>query len=192
LSKFAPTSMKIQDLDRQIEEARHLLAAEKESGGTDVEVANPAHQRLELLLAQAQAQMAALRARAEALRTQIVADAGKLEHLDQIASEQERLDREVVGAKESLQNYTKKLEEARFSDALDESRIVNVSIVEPAAPPLAPLPSKRGTVFGMGVAMSLFAGIGLAFARDRLDPAVKGGAEAQQVTGLPILAEIPL
>ena len=37
---------------------------------------------------------------------------------------------------------------------------------------------------------SLIAGIGVAFLRDRLDPAVKSAAEAQGVTGLPILAEV--
>jgi capsular polysaccharide biosynthesis protein len=38
--------------------------------------------------------------------------------------------------------------------------------------------------------MSLLAGVGLAFLRDRLDPAVKSAAEAHGVTGLPILAEV--
>ena len=45
-------------------------------------------------------------------------------------------------------------------------------------------------IFVAGTMMSLIAGLGLAFIRDRLDPAVKSAAEAQGVTGLPILAEV--
>jgi capsular polysaccharide biosynthesis protein len=45
-------------------------------------------------------------------------------------------------------------------------------------------------IFFSGILMSLLAGIGLAFLRDRLDPAVKSAAEAHGVTGLPILAEV--
>lgn len=192
LSNFAPTSIRVQDIDRQIEEARRLLAEEQKPGAVSAESVDPTQQKLDFELAEAQAQIAAVGARREALAARIASDTDKLQHLDQIASEQERLEQEVATAKESLTTYIHKQEEARFSDALDESRIVNVTIVEPAVVPQAPLPSKRTLVLVMGAVMSLFAGIGLAFVRDRVDPAVKGGAEAQKLTGLPILADIPM
>ncbi|HVN87200.1 MAG TPA: GNVR domain-containing protein [Candidatus Binatia bacterium] len=191
LSKFAPTSTKIQDIDRQIQEARRLLAQEEKSGGVAADMADSKQQKLDMELAQTQARIAALRARGDALRERIAASEGKLQHLGQIASEQERLEQEVATAKEASTTYIRKREEARFSDALDESRIVNVSIVEPAVVPTAPLPTKRLLTLVLGSVMSLFVGIGLAFVRDRLDPALKGGAEAQRITGLPILANIP-
>jgi uncharacterized protein involved in exopolysaccharide biosynthesis len=189
LSKFAPTSTKIQDLDRQIVEARRLMAEEQRTSGA---AADPAHQTLEIELAQTHAQLAAVKARTEVLRSQVANDQARLQHLDQISPEQQRLEQDVATAKESLLTYSKKQEEARFSDALDESKIVNVTIVEPAAAPMAPLPSKRLLILLLGAAMSLFGGIGLACVRDRLDPTVKGGAEAQELTRLPILADIPL
>jgi capsular polysaccharide biosynthesis protein len=53
-----------------------------------------------------------------------------------------------------------------------------------------PLKSKQALMLGVGTVMSLLAGIALAFLRDRLDPAVKSAAEAKNVTGLPVLAEV--
>jgi len=188
LTRFAPTSLKVQDLDRQIEEARRLLAAEERATAVNGGGNGP----LQLELAQTQAQMAALKARVEALRSRIAGDRATLAHLDQIAAEQERLEQDVAAAKEAFLTYSKKVEESRFSNALDASGIVNVTIAEPAQVPVAPQPSKRGLIIVLGAIMSLFAGLGLAFARDRLDPAVKSSAEAERLTGLPILADIPL
>jgi uncharacterized protein involved in exopolysaccharide biosynthesis len=192
LSKYAPTSVKIQEIDRQIEEARRLLANQEKTSRGEGAAANPMHQKLALDLTQTQAQMAAVKARAEALRSQIASDQAKLEHLDQIASEQERLEQEVATAREALLTYSKKVEEARFSDALDASRIVNVSVVEPAETPTAPLPSKQLLILSLGAITSLVVGVGLAFARDRLDPTLKSAAEAAKTSGLPILADISL
>jgi uncharacterized protein involved in exopolysaccharide biosynthesis len=188
LSQYAPTSMKVADLDRQIAEARRLLEEEKRGGSAP---SDPARQELETKLTQTQARAAALQARSTALRTQIDTGRGQLEHLDAIASEQERLEQEVNASKQSLATYLKKEEEARFSNALDESRIVNVTIVDRAIVPRTPLQSKRMTTILLGAVVSLAAGIGLAFVRDRIDPSVKSGSEAHHISGLPVLAEIP-
>ena len=42
-----------------------------------------------------------------------------------------------------------------------------------------------------GTVRSRVSGSGLALAHDRLDPAVKGAAEARRITALPILADTP-
>src|SRR5262249_34522347 len=147
-------------------------------------------QFLQLNLAQTQAQMAAVKARVEDLRAQIGTQRSTLEHLDAVASEQERLQQDVGGAREALQTYRKKEEEARFSNALDESRIVNVAVVEPARVPTAPEPSKSLMILTLGTLMSVLAALGLGFIRDRLDPTVKTSEEARAITGLPALARL--
>lgn len=187
-AQYAPTSAKMADLDRQIAEARRLLDEEKRNGPV---TADPTRQALETNLTKVQAHAAALQARAASLREQLESGTGQLAHLDTIASERERLGQDVSTAKQSLGTYLKKAEEARFSNALDESRIVNVSIVEQATVPVRPVQSKRTMTLLLGAAVSLAAGLGLAFVRDRLDPSVKCAAEAARLSALPVLAEIP-
>ena len=188
LTQYAPTSMKMSDLDRQIVEARRLLEEEKRGAG---DVGDPTRQTLVGNLTKTQARTAALQARVTALRQQLVGGRTSLAHLDSIASEQERLEQEVEAAKQSLATYLKKAEEARFSNALDESRIVNVTVVERANVPRAPMRSKRTLTILLGAVVSLAAGLGVAFLRDRVDPSVKSGSEARRISGLPLLAEIP-
>ena len=134
---------------------------------------NPTYLSLSGDLTQTRAQVAALQARSDALRTQITDHRTSLEHLDRIASEHERLQQEVTSAKEAFLTYLKKEEEARFSNALDESRIVNVSIVERATTPTIPVQSKTGIKFLVGVIFGLIAALLVGYLRDRLDPSVK-------------------
>lgn len=171
-SRLAPTSLKLQMLDQQIAEAQRLLAAES--------------RRL------SQERVGGARARVAALTAQVDSYRDKLRHLDQIAPEAERLEQELVTARESYLTYSKKVEEARFSSALDQSQIVNVSIVEKATPATMPLPSRQGFTLMMGLIMSLGLGLGLALLLDRMDPTVETAADVEQITGFRILAEIPL
>ncbi len=190
LSNYAPTSVKVQDLDRQIAEAKRLMKDSKDFTSDTTTAVNPTYQTIETDLASTKAQMAAVRARVETLRTQIADSRSRVDHLDEIASEQGHLEQQLTSAKEAFATYAKKEEAARFTSALDESSIVNLAIAERAEPPAAPEKTKSIMIFFAGMLTSLLAGIGLAFVRDRLDPAVKSAAEAHGVTGLPILAEV--
>ncbi|TMA82056.1 MAG: hypothetical protein E6J72_03845 [Deltaproteobacteria bacterium] len=190
LATYLPTSVKVQDIDRQITQAKQLLRENKDTLADTTTAINPAHQTLEVDLAHTQAQMAAVAARVASLRSQIADYRDKVAHLDTIASEQEHLEQQVAASKQAYGTYAKKEEEARFSSALDESSIVNIAIAERATVPSAPVKSKSVIIFLVGAIISLLSGVGLAFLRDRLDPAVKSAAEAHGVTGLPILAEV--
>jgi polysaccharide biosynthesis transport protein len=190
LAKYAPTSVRVRDLDRQIAEAKRLMNKNPETLAETTSTINPAYQNLEVDLAQTKAQMAAVSARVETLRTQVAEHKARVVHLDEVGSEQERLEQAVSTAKESFLTYSKKEEEARFSTALDESSFVDLAIADHAKVPTAPLKSKQATMLILGTVLSLIAAVALAFIRDRLDPAVKSAADAKNVTGLPVLAEV--
>ncbi len=190
LSKYAPTSVKIRDIDRQIAEARRLMASNRETLAETTNAINPAYQNLEVDLAQTKAQMATVGARVEALRAQIAEHKTTVGHLDEISSEQERLEQAVATSKEAAATYSKKEEEARFTTALDESKLVDLTVAQPAEVPSVPEKTKQAFMLLLGTGMSLVAALALAYLRDRLDPSVKSAAEAKDVTGLPVLAEV--
>jgi uncharacterized protein involved in exopolysaccharide biosynthesis len=191
LSRYAPTSTIIREIDRQIADATERLEKEKATVKETVTALNPAHQTLEVDLVQQRAEMASLEARIGALVGQIADYRARLSRLEDIAAELDRLQNQVVTAKESYLTYLKKEEEARFSNALDESKIVNVAIAEAATVPRDPEPVRRVRLVLIGFIMSLLVGAGVAFLIDRMDPSVKSSLQAQRVTGLPVLTEIP-
>lgn len=190
LSKYAPTSAKIQDIDRQIAEAKRLLETEKQLIDDTTTVANPTYQSVEARLAEAKTEQAASAARVESLRSQRAQQRARISKLDDLASTQERLGLELGAAKESLTIYQKKGEAARFSSALDQSNILNVAVAEPAEVPTVPMSSKKALAPALGALFGLLLGMLAALWRDWLDPTVKGRADAHRLTGLPVLGEV--
>lgn len=192
ISRYTLTSTLVSDLDRQIEEARRLLATKEANTLSEtMTTPNPAHQTLEVELVQARAALIAAQARVGALSSQIAQYRRRMSDLEAIAAELERLETEVANAQEAHQNYVRKAEEARFLGAMDESRIVNVSLLERAEVPLTPEPSEILMRTLLGALLGLAFGVVLAIGRDWLDPAIQSGLQAERMTGLPVIAEIP-
>lgn len=192
LSRYTQTSTLVREKDRQIEQAKALLATTEANTLSETMTApNPAHQNLEVDLVQSRAQLTSARARLEALNAQIGGYRRQLSELEKAAAELERLENEVENARQSHQTYLRREEEARFSNALDESGIVNVSVVEAAEVPAAPEPSKTRFRLLAGALAGLLAGIALALLRDWIDPTLKGSSQAQRLSGVPVISEIP-
>lgn len=190
LSTYKESSMKVRDVERELAEARRLLEAEQSMLAEQTKAANPTYQTLELELAQAKTQTAAHLARVETLRTQIQQVRTSLEHLDSVAAEQAQLEQEVGLAKDAFATYARKHEQARLSSALDASRLINVAVAQPAEVPVGPSRAYRVTLILLGALMSVAAAIGFAFLRDGIDPTLRGGTDAERLTGLPLLAEV--
>ena len=191
LSRYAPTSTLVKDLDRQIAGVEELLAGQAETIQESERAINPAFQSLEVELLQAEAQLVTLRARASALASDLAQQQAIVQRVGRLAPELRQLEQEVQLAATAYENYLRKEEEARFSSALDESGIVNFTVVEPAVAPRNPEPSSRARTLVTFAGIGLFLGLVAGFVRDWIDPSVKGAAQAQRCSGLPVISEIP-
>ncbi len=192
LSKYAPTSTAISDLDRQIAEAQRLITGKQADVKSGSKMAvNPAHQAMEIDMLQKQAEVAALQARLSGIATRQARIQSQLSHMAAAGPELDRLNNEVKGANDAYLDYLRRAEEARLSKALDQSGIVNIAILEKAQVPDAPEPSKATLLLLLGILASLAAGSGLALLRDRLDPAVTSTHHAEHMSGIPVIAEVP-
>jgi succinoglycan biosynthesis transport protein ExoP len=100
------------------------------------------------------------------------------------------LTREVKANEEAYLLYRKKVEEARISEAMDEQKIMNVTIAEGAAIPIAPMTSKTLS-YAFALMVGLVAGVGGGFLREFVDDSVKTAVDVTSSTALPVLASIP-
>jgi uncharacterized protein involved in exopolysaccharide biosynthesis len=190
LSVYAPESSKVVAVEKELADAKRLLKQEKETIAEATNSINPTYQAIELDLAQTRATLSAAQAKVDSLRAQIVECRAKIEHLDQVASEHDRLQQDVDTAKQALAIYAKKAEQARLSSALDDSRIVNLAVAEPAEVPTAPARSHAILILAAAIVLSLMAAMVLALVRDYFDPTIKNGLQARRATALPVLAEV--
>jgi uncharacterized protein involved in exopolysaccharide biosynthesis len=190
VARYAPTSIKVRDIEQQLTAAKRILEEEEQRIAETRESLNPAFKTLQVDLAQAEAELSGARARVGALRSQARDARSRIERLDEVASEQARLEQEVVAAKEAFVMYTRKTEEARVSSALDESNFVNIALAEPATVPIKPVKPRKLLMLTLGSIIGLLMGLAVALVRDRLDPSVRTAADASDTTGLPVLAEL--
>jgi hypothetical protein len=87
--------------------------------------------------------------------------------------------------------YTKKKEEARIEDALDRTRLLNVSVVQNPVQPS--LPTRSPFVFSL-VALLLASAIsiGVVFAIDYTDQSFRTPSEVLNELRIPVLAAVPI
>ncbi len=190
LSRYTSSSTVIRDLDRRINDAEQRLELERKTTAETRTAINPSYQTIEVELLKAEADLAALQARVSAIDRGFAAGRVDMDRLEASAPELARLENELANATSTFQSYLQKEEEARFSSALDQSRFVNLSVVEPAVPATAPESGGRTVrVLGLTLLGGLL-GVGAAFLRDWLDPSVKSAAQAERITGVPVIAEI--
>jgi uncharacterized protein involved in exopolysaccharide biosynthesis len=191
-AEFTADNSLIQDIEGQIDlaEAR-LEAAEAKTGGINRTELNKVHQDLKAEYIRAEAGLKVASARRESLQKQIAKYDGELARLNEKSFGLEVLLREAEWAEESFKLHRKKHEEARISAAMDQEQIVNVSIAEPAQPPLSPVSAGRTLKLALATFLGLLGGIALAFAREYLDHSVTNSNSLEKHLGILHLASVP-
>jgi uncharacterized protein involved in exopolysaccharide biosynthesis len=189
LSRYQPTSARIREIDAKLDAARAIVERENhhevQESTTDV---NPTWESLDSDLADARTDVAALKATQAAQAGQVAAVSQQLKNLASDGMEIERLQLEVDSDKQAYLSYVRKGEEARAAEALNRSRILNVTVVEIPVPPLEPVFPKLEANLLAGLLIALVFGAGAAYWAETRDPRICSMAAIGQVTGLPTVA----
>lgn len=192
LSKFRPEDRLIKELDEQIkitsaelEAARRTTAQEQ---ATDV---NPLRQTLEGNLTQTRVEYAGHQALRANLAQQEQTYKQQVAQLENATRTHEDLTRRVQEAKENYQLYAQKQEEARIANALDEKKISNVVITEPARVPTQPARPNRPLIVLTGFVLGLLLSLGSVFTLEFFRDTVNTPGELERLTGHATLATLP-
>ena len=109
--------------------------------------------------------------------------------LDQQEVIQEGLLRDKNAEEANYLLYMRKQEEARISDALDQSRIINVAVVEPVSVPVVPSRSRPFVLF-LGLLAAMVVSLGVAVVAEYLDPSLRTSEDIKEFLDLPVLASV--
>jgi uncharacterized protein involved in exopolysaccharide biosynthesis len=191
LTKFEPNHRLVQEVERQILQAKAAITAEGLTPVRDETTdQNPNYEWAKAEMQKAQVEMKGLEARRATTRARLAVYQILARQLGEDAIVQDDLTSSEKAAQENYLLYVKKREEARMGDALDEGGIVNVAIAEqPVVPALPVWPA--GAVVLVGFAAALTSGTAAAFAADYLDPALRTPEDAWACLKLPVLASLP-
>jgi uncharacterized protein involved in exopolysaccharide biosynthesis len=191
LAKYADSYPPVAELADEIEDTQKAIAAAQRSPVQETTTDRvPAQDWIATELAKARADRATLESQAAATARVVAHYREVALDLDKAGAQRADLVRDVRTAEDNYLLYEKKRESARISDALDNQRIVNVSIAEAATVPALPALHIGWALIGGFFAASIL-GLGSAYAVDRLDPGFRSPEELGQYLDLRVLASIP-
>jgi uncharacterized protein involved in exopolysaccharide biosynthesis len=194
LQKYTETDRRVADVEREISLLRErFLAAETWEFARRTFGDNPARNPfvVELINTEAERIRTEVRARNLARTTREAEE--RLRRVDGMVTERARVERRIKTLEDSYLLYVKKSEEARISGALDESRIVNVALVEPVvvtAQSAGAGGRSTGQMLALGAIVGLVGGVGAAFCREYLAQAFTTEASVGRQLDLPVVASI--
>jgi uncharacterized protein involved in exopolysaccharide biosynthesis len=192
LSKFTPDYRLVQDIDVQIAQTRQALENEQSHPLHEQTTDRDAtHEWIRSELAKARAERDGLRAQAKTTAETLTTYRSRARQLNQSEIVQEDLIRAAKLAEDNFLLYSRKQEEARIQDALDQRRIINVSVAEEATVPALPASSHRVLGVALGGLLACLVSLGLGYALDYTDSTFRTPQEVELFLNAQVLAALP-
>jgi uncharacterized protein involved in exopolysaccharide biosynthesis len=192
LTKYTPESRLVKNVEEEIQMVKDkLLEQDNKRYGKSSIGLNETYQKLKQELLRNQTELKALAAKEETQKTQLVEFQNKLDQFNQIDADLNQLQETLDVNRQNYRLYLTKFEESRISDAMDDKKIANISLIESALPPLKPA---RPLVFFnilIGIFLGGFGGFGLAFFAESMDDSLEKPEDVEKVLQLPLLVSIP-
>jgi uncharacterized protein involved in exopolysaccharide biosynthesis len=191
LTKYQPTYPLVQEVDKEVADTQASIAAEEakpiKEETTD---RNPTYAWINEELAKAKAERSGLQARAAAQQAIVGTYEAQARDLEQKGLVEQDLLRTMKTDEENYLLYLRKREQARMTEALDRTRIVNVVVAEPPAVPSLPSNS-RLLAFLFGVFIAGTVTVAAVVIQERFDPSFRTPAEVSAELNIPVLASVP-
>jgi uncharacterized protein involved in exopolysaccharide biosynthesis len=192
LTKYQPNYPLVQEVDKQIAQAREALTDAKSSRVLErTSDRDPNYELVQEDLTRSRAELAGMQAQLATLGKENSSEETQAKTLQKQGVTQQDLMRNAKAAQDNYVLLLHKQEEARVSNELDKWRMFNVSIVQAASVPQLPVHSALWYLIYGGMFGVLFAFASAAGA-DRLDPTVRTLEDLEAIVGAPVLVALPL
>jgi len=191
LTKYQPDYPLVQEVDKQIAQTQASIAAEEAKPIQQVTTdRNPTYSWINEELAKAKAEYKGLQAKETATQQTVASYEAQARDLQQKALAEQDLYRDLKTAEDNYQLYVRKRDQARMTEALDSTRIVNVSVAEQ---PVAPsMPYNSPALVGLiGILVAVTVTMGAVFTQEYLDPSFRTPTEVSAALNVPLLAAVP-
>jgi uncharacterized protein involved in exopolysaccharide biosynthesis len=185
IGKYKPDSERVKAIDSQIERLRKAIS------GYDTVTSGAGGDATGTDLMAARAALAALKGREDALAKAADQYRKQAEFLDSQSFDLARLERQVKLDEETYTSYVRSAEQSRLSNALEQSKLLRLRIIEPAELPQQAVAPKKGQILAFALFGGLLLSLGLGLARDHFDTTLKSSADVRRYANLETLVTLP-
>jgi uncharacterized protein involved in exopolysaccharide biosynthesis len=185
IGKYKPDSERVKAMDSQIARLRTAIS------GYDTVMAGAGGDTTGTDLTAARAALAALKGREDALAKAAEQYRKQAEFLDSQSFDLARLERQVKLDEETYTSYVRSAEQSRLSNAMEQSKLLRLRIIEPAELPLQAVAPKKGRILAFALVGGLLLSLGLGLARDHFDTTLKSSVDVRRYANLDTLVTLP-
>jgi polysaccharide biosynthesis transport protein len=185
IGKYKPDSERVKAIDSQIARLRTAIS------GYDTVTAGAGGDTTGTDLTAARAALAALKGREDALAKAAEQYRKQAEFLDSQSFDLARLERQVKLDEETYTSYVRSAEQSRLSNAMEQSKLLRLRIIEPAELPLQAVAPKKGQILAFALVGGLLLSLGLGLARDHFDTTLKSSVDVRRYANLDTLVTLP-
>jgi uncharacterized protein involved in exopolysaccharide biosynthesis len=193
LNRYSEEYSLVKEVNAQIAQTQEAITkAERTPVREEVTDRDATHEWLTSELVKTRAELTSLRAKLATTSQTVDAYNQNARQLNGTEVTQQDLVRKQRTAEESYLLYSRKQEEARISQELDQKRIFNVSVAENPTLPAIPASPNWPLNILLGALLAVLGGVGVGLALDYIDPSFRTPDEVEAFLGTPVLASLSL
>jgi len=189
---FTKRNIELLEEQRQQElNAMRKAAAQRPSGSAGSE-RNPVFQQLRVSLAEAEANVASLRAKLSSYETQYAQLRSAARLVPQVEAEYTQLNRDYDIQKKTFEALLARKQSATIGEGVQDFGGTQFRVVDPPRVSPQPIPPTRIVLLAMALGVALVAGVLVAFVASQLMPTFHDARSLQAVTKRPLLGMITM
>ena len=190
-SRFTDVFPALVAVREQIQNAKAPITKEEQRRTQSTTTINSIHYQIKLTLLTEEANIESLNAQKLAHNEQLTQLRDRVRILNENEPQIAKLEQEVALCKTNYATYCEKSEQSRIDNALQNERITNVNVIQPASLVASPVSPHKAAALSVGLLCGLVLGIGAALLAEHLDPTLKTRVDVENRLSLPVLVTIP-
>ncbi len=178
---------------KEVAELRKAAMASPAATGVATPTSSLASQELGRMLAGAEVQVAALRARVGEYSNRLATARAAMKTAPQVEAEAAQLNRDYAITKKNYEDLVARRQSAVMSGELEvASGVADFRLIDPPRVTPKPVSPNRLLLMPLPLVAGLLAGLALAFVASQLRPVFMDGGDLRAKTGLPVLGMVSL
>lgn len=178
------------------EERRREIASRQKAGPSKSAVAsvdrNPVYQQLRVALAEAEANVAALRARAGSFEAEYQRLRASAQQLPLVEAEFTQLNRDYEVHKKNYEGLVARREAAALSSDMEAAGTSEIRVIDPPRVSQNPVAPNRLAMLPLALLAALGAGVAASFLWSQIQPTFHDGRTLRTLAGRPLLGSVSL
>lgn len=191
LETYEPDTAPVRAVREKIAKAEELLAQVAPEVTERVEGPNPARAQVFAALVTERATATRSRAEAAALADELTGLRQEIEALNRTELEIKRSEREIADLESRYRRQRSSLEQVRTDRALEDLRISNIAVLQPASRPLKSARMGRTPAVLMGLVLALVGALATAWVAEFLDGSLRTPADVRARLGRTAMVSVP-